>query len=550
MTSPNGQPNVRESFPVHYYGEGEILLSPDVNGVVGVLSGSPVHVVVPTAGLLFVPVSGTVTVDGATYALQGTSDGSLTATFVVPGAGDIHVQVNLVSADGITHTTDGLLRGQTAGSVVESTVTGLNQVPVAGASVQLFQDVNGTWVPFGSVIRTDVNGAFAYVVPNGRYYAQITKDGSAQMNTPPREVTLNVFNGRVEVIKLPEELQSLDTSKPLGPQITQDASAIASMLVYRAKMLKAMLQSPAVQYAASVAAPILAAFALVNAISAFSLFNLLSYLQYLFTQPFLFFGQRKRKKWGVVYNSLTKKRVELAIVRLVQFDTKLVVQTKVTDKFGRYEFIVKPGKYLLEVVKPGYSFPSVYVKDQKEDVEYVDLYFGGALEAKEGGETFAFNIPLDPVVKEEVPERVLWHKAWMTLRNVLAFSGILVGMVIVCIQSTYVNGLMLLGQICVYLLFRKIAMRRRSQDWGGVYSAKSHKPLQNVVVRIFDKKFNKLLETQVTDRNGKYGFFVGRSMYYVTAEKTGFEKFTSPDIDLSSKDSSVIDVNISLKEKV
>ncbi len=69
-----------------------------------------------------------------------------------------------------------------------------------------------------------------------------------------------------------------------------------------------------------------------------------------------------------------------------------------------------------------------------------------------------------------------------------------------------------------------------------------------VIVRIFDKKFNKLLETQVTDSNGKYGFFVRRNVYYVTAEKEGFERYSSPDIDLSTKDeAAIVDQNIPLK---
>jgi hypothetical protein len=60
------------------------------------------------------------------------------------------------------------------------------------------------------------------------------------------------------------------------------------------------------------------------------------------------------------------------------------------------------------------------------------------------------------------------------------------------------------------------------------------------------KKFNKLLETQVTDRNGTYGFFVGRNVYYVTAQKTGYARYVSPDLDLSKKDSAVVDQNIRL----
>ena len=58
-------------------------------------------------------------------------------------------------------------------------------------------------------------------------------------------------------------------------------------------------------------------------------------------------------------------------------------------------------------------------------------------------------------------------------------------------------------------------------------------PLANTIARIFDKKFNKLLETQVTDKTGKYAFLVGKNEYYVVFERPGYEKQTSNTIDLT-----------------
>jgi len=105
---------------------------------------------------------------------------------------------------------------------------------------------------------------------------------------------------------------------------------------------------------------------------------------------------------------------------------------------------------------------------------------------------------------------------------------------------------LLLAQIGVYILFRRLAVPVKPKSWGISIDGKTKKPISNVVVRIFDKKFNKLLETQVTDRNGKYGFFVRRNVYYITAEKPGDQKFISPEIDLSTKDEAIVDQNIVL----
>jgi len=44
-------------------------------------------------------------------------------------------------------------------------------------------------------------------------------------------------------------------------------------------------------------------------------------------------------------------------------------------------------------------------------------------------------------------------------------------------------------------------------------------------LRVFDKQYNKLLETQVTDSKGRYSFLVSGDNYYVTAEKSGYKKY-------------------------
>lgn len=45
--------------------------------------------------------------------------------------------------------------------------------------------------------------------------------------------------------------------------------------------------------------------------------SLLNYLWYLLTQPFLILAHVSEKKWGVVYNSITKQGIDLVAVRLV-----------------------------------------------------------------------------------------------------------------------------------------------------------------------------------------------------------------------------------------
>jgi len=338
------------------------------------------------------------------------------------------------------------------------------------------------------------------------------------------------------------------TSTPLQ-KVSAGISNATVRVSYGIKVARKVLQSPQAQAVSTVAAPTVLALTLVNVASTMSLFNLLAYLQFFFTQPILLLGRRRRRKWGVVYNSLTKQPIDLAIVRLIHHKTHLVVQTKVTDKQGRFLFSMKKGSYMIEIVKPGYTFPSTYLAGRKEDVNFLDLYHGDVLNLKKSA-TIAVNVPLDPTSVEETPRRVLIKKFTKRLRHAVAFSGVLIGMVVLVITPTLATAVLMLAQVGIYLLFRRLALPAKSKSWGLTFDAKTRKPLGGVIVRIFDKKFNKLLESQVTDQNGKYGFIVRRNTYYLVASKSGYIKYVSPDIDLSTKDEAVVDQNIPMKPTI
>jgi hypothetical protein len=529
----------------YYNANGTIELPADSGGNVGVLSGATVLVVVPVIGLGNMPSQVTVTVGNAIYSLQPNSDGSAySGTFVAPAPGVYPSIVTVVFQNGTVGQANYSIVSQNGGQVVEDGVTGPTTQAVEGAVIQLYQEQNGVWVPFGSPQQSGTDGGFGYVVPNGRYYAEVEREGYRKRVTNPVYIGQNVYRERISLIPLPKEIV-LEPGAPIVEQIAAITGNAAEQVAYGVKVVREAFSSPAIQEANAIAAPAVLAVTLLNTASALSFFNLLAYLQYLFTQPLLLFGRRRKKKWGTVFNSLTKQPIDLAIVRLVHFETKLVVQTTVTDKLGRFRFLVQKGNFLIEVVKPGYVFPTQYLAEKKEDVDYLDLYHGDKIEAPED-QVVAVNIPLDPVTSEETPKKVLLKKTARLAKHALAFSGIPFGMIILVITPSAPHGLLLLAQIGVYILFRRLAMPAKPKSWGISVDGKTKKPLSNVVVRIFDKKFNKLLETQVTDRNGKYGFFVRRNVYYITAEKAGYSKYVSPDIDLSQKDDAVIDQNIVL----
>jgi hypothetical protein len=529
----------------YYSADGRVELSPDAGGNIGILTGNRVLVIVPVIGLGNMPSQITVSVGNSLFSLQPNADGSAySGVFVAPPPGTYPSIVTVTFHDGSIGQGAYTLVSQSGGRIVEESVAGATTQGVEGALIQLFREQNGIWQPYLSPQRSGPNGEFSFVVPNGRYYVEVEKDGYRKKTSNPIYVSQNVFRDIVTLIKNPT-IVTLPPGAPITEQISAAISNTSEQMAYGVKIAREALQNPTVQQANAIAAPTLLAVSLVNSASALSFFNLLAYLQYLFTQPILLFGRRRKKKWGVVFNSLTKQPIDLAIVRLVHFESKLVIRTIVTDKYGRYRFLVQPGNFMIEVVKPGYVFPTLYLSNKKEDVDYLDLYHGGKIEVT-SDQVIALNIPLDPVTSEETPRKVLLRKVTHAVRHLLAFCGIPFGITVLVISPTAPNALLLLAQIGVYILFRRLAVPAKSKSWGISIDGKTKKPISNVVVRIFDKKFNKLLETQVTDRNGKYGFFVRRNVYYITAEKPGYQKFISPDIDLSTKDEAIVDQNIVL----
>jgi hypothetical protein len=283
-------------------------------------------------------------------------------------------------------------------------------------------------------------------------------------------------------------------------------------------------------------APIAAASAILATAPALTLLGLLSYLRFLFLQPIFLFGRKKRKKWGVVYNVLTKLPVDLSIVRLVDVNSGKTVQSKVTDAQGRYLFAVNPGLYRIEVIKNGFIFPTKILQGYREDTNFLDIYHGEAIHVDEKYTTITANIPLDPMgAKEKTPRRIIWEARLQGLRKFVASLSIAAGILAVVISPSWWTGGLLAFQVVLYFVFKRLAQAKKTKSWGIVYDKNNKKPVDKAVARLFSKQFNKLVSTEITDSIGRYSFLAGPNDYYITVEKPGYEKAVSADIRVKEK---------------
>ena len=294
-------------------------------------------------------------------------------------------------------------------------------------------------------------------------------------------------------------------------------------------------------------APSLLTLAILNAAPAVSsLLELLALLQYFFTQPILLLRRRRKRCYGVVYNSLTKLPVDLAIVRLIEGEFNRTVQTCVTDKQGRYFFRVQDGTYRIEVVKPKYEYPSVFSKEKKIDAEYEDLYFGADILLKQDA-VLSFNIPIDPTEYVPTAHRVRLARVGRKVQGGIAFFGVFMSLLALLISPTVPMALFALMQIVIYRMFKRLATPTKSKDWGIVIDYETGDPVASAVVRLYDAETKQLIDSHVTDRKGMYGFLAGKNVYNITVEAPGYDKETVHDIDLTHASEQVIREKITLK---
>ncbi len=316
-----------------------------------------------------------------------------------------------------------------------------------------------------------------------------------------------------------------------GLQSTQQI--VSRYTVDAAKLVGDVVQDEQVEEVATAAAPVVAGLAIANvALTAHTSTSLGALLLYIFTQPALLFGRRKRKAWGTVYDSLSKLPVDLAIVRLLDAKTGARVKTAATDVEGRFSFLVQEGKYVLEVAKVGYRFPSELIVDMKTDGRFENVYDGGTVEIGEEGALLTPSVPVDPKQVEADAKAVVRKSQLKKVRLAVAVVSPAVGVMSLIIAPTLLTGLLLLAQLIAYKLFKRLAVVKEPKKWGFVYEKGFGRPLPKAVLRIFALPYHKLVETQVSDSRGRYHFRVGSGKFYLTATKPGFEKTESEPLNL------------------
>lgn len=430
---------------------------------------------------------------------------------------------------------------------------------VSGANVTLQENVGGAWVTWDGTpylqqnpIVTGTQGTFGFLVPNGTYRIRVTKDEYRDIQTAPFTETLNVVNNELQLIKRPKTItEVIIPGAPLTENIFNVTRNLSEQTTFITSIVqKEVIEDPRVESAATnIVVPAAAVITTAVVATSVQAVSFLSYLYFLLTQPILLIGRRKRKEYGTVYNALSKLPIDLAIVRLYRIDGKLV-RTIVTDKQGRYAFLVEPGEYTIKASKPRFLFPTEYLKGRKEDTKFLELYHGEKIVVSKKGAVITANIPMDPIEIQKSNRRIIIDLFLRRAQNSMAIlSVVLTGIAFLLYRQAYL-AVIFVVQIGLYFLFRRLARPKQPKNWGIVYDEETKKPVPFAVARIIETEYNKVLESRVTDSQGRYNFLVGNSKYFVSVEKPGYSKQKTNEIDLTQakEGEAVVSVDIGIKK--
>lgn len=247
-------------------------------------------------------------------------------------------------------------------------------------------------------------------------------------------------------------------------------------------------------------------------VSANLAFNLAEFFRYV---AFGFLRFKKRKPWGTVYNQITNQPMPGVLVKIFDAKTKKHKESQLTDKEGRFGFLITPGEYYIKVARRGFQEQQTENLKIARPEAVVDLNIYLVSTAIAVKKTFGISKVLNAirVVLDYINPYVL------TL-------GTLLSLLVVLIIPTTFNSV-IFGAYIVLDILKILLSRRTIKSFGVVKDNHTSRALDLAVIRIFNADKNWLLNTKVTDESGRFNFLTTAGSYYVTAARSGYQPFHS-----------------------
>ena len=237
----------------------------------------------------------------------------------------------------------------------------------------------------------------------------------------------------------------------------------------------------------------------------------------------LAFGRRKRP-WGVVYDSETKEPLDPAYISVVDTVSGKEVATQISDINGRFGFLLSDGTYRMIANKTHYLFPSKKLAGKMNDEVYRDLYFGETFSVSGNEKVITLNIPMDRIEtdwnQEEKRRRNLMHYVtrnrllWDAIFDVLFAVGFIASIFITYYSFVWWNVAMVIiyCAITISRIFGVGPVRPGLVTRNG-------KPLAYAIVRVQNITLGTEISHKITNSDGEYYILVPRGEYTITIEE-------------------------------
>lgn len=281
--------------------------------------------------------------------------------------------------------------------------------------------------------------------------------------------------------------------------------------------------------------------------------NILPQLSHFFQFFGSFFSVHKRKtRWGIVVDSDLGRPISRAIVQV--FDAKFhqLKETQITGPDGQFGFLLPPGNYYLVVSESGFLFPArkkpptVLQKNER-------MYLGEEFETDERDPDKVPHlvVPMDREAASPVAQMLFWRFAEHALALIdgIGLGFLIVGAGINTFFLLTVPGRMnILFEVLYLILFalKLYILLSHQKGLGTVVDRATGAAIDLAIVRLYDAKSNRIVQTRVTNVHGKFFLLVPRGTYTATVAKAGYKTTTVPNLKISGNASRALALDFKL----
>ena len=240
----------------------------------------------------------------------------------------------------------------------------------------------------------------------------------------------------------------------------------------------------------------------------------------------------KRKTWGTVYDSVTGDPIPFVSISVIDAKDGKVKESKLTDKFGSYYFLVPEGEYQLEIKKKGYEIDS-------HDID-AKTHYANVLEEPDK-KKLVYDAPgiifYDICLRSTDPnQKSIKEKRLSRFFFAAVFYLGFVLIILAYLSSPTKLNLFMVVVYLINILMRNVAYL--GSKWGQVYDSRGIKQPFSAI-SLLDRTSKQLVARTVSDEQGRY-ILLANPGEYILKTITNINQFAQNEEEFSLVDRGAI----------